>query len=127
LTGVKNFFSQWRSIHINNKRQKNLPANLIEEMRMSNRTNTPATRRGKPEVKMPLVTPPIQNKTTASGAHLEAPKKSTPATPPLERHLLIAQAAYYIAERRGFAPGNELEDWFQAEGEVEAREAGALQ
>ena len=94
---------------------------------MSNRANTPATRRGKSEVKMPLVTPSIQDKTTASGSRLEAPRKSNAAIPPLEKHLRIAQAAYYIAERRGFAPGNELEDWFQAEGEVEAREAGALQ
>ena len=28
-------------------------------------------------------------------------------------------AAYYIAERRGFAPGNPLEDWVQAEAELD--------
>lgn len=27
----------------------------------------------------------------------------------------IAEAAYFFAERRGFAPGNDLADWFQAE------------
>jgi len=94
---------------------------------MSNRANTPAARRGRSAVKMPLVTPPGQNEATTSGAQLEAPTKSLPAIPPLERHLRIAQAAYYIAERRGFAPGNELEDWLQAEAEVESRNAGALQ
>jgi hypothetical protein len=31
------------------------------------------------------------------------------------RHHRIAQAAYYLAERRGFAPGHELEDWMAAE------------
>ena len=29
----------------------------------------------------------------------------------------IATAAYHLAARRGFAPGNELEDWLQAERE----------
>jgi len=94
---------------------------------MSNRANTPATGRGKSRAKMPLTATSTQGKTTTSGARSEAPRKSTLEIAPLERHWRIAQAAYYIAERRGFAPGNELEDWFQAEGEVEAREAGALQ
>jgi len=30
----------------------------------------------------------------------------------------IAAAAYYKAERRGFVPGYELEDWLEAEAEV---------
>lgn len=30
----------------------------------------------------------------------------------------IAQAAYYRAERRGFAPGHELADWLEAEQEI---------
>lgn len=34
---------------------------------------------------------------------------------------MIAEAAFFIAERRGFAPGNELSDWLLAEKEVEAR------
>ena len=36
-----------------------------------------------------------------------------------ERRILIARAAYYRAERRNFAPGQELEDWVAAEGEVD--------
>jgi hypothetical protein len=32
----------------------------------------------------------------------------------------IAQRAYEIAQRRGFAPGHELDDWLQAEREIEA-------
>lgn len=36
------------------------------------------------------------------------------------RRAMIAEAAYYHAERRGFAPGDELEDWLQAEAEVDA-------
>ena len=34
---------------------------------------------------------------------------------------LIAEAAYYRAERRGFAPGQEIEDWLAAEKEVMER------
>jgi hypothetical protein len=36
------------------------------------------------------------------------------------RRAMIAQAAYLRAERRGFAPGNEVEDWLAAEAEVDA-------
>lgn len=31
------------------------------------------------------------------------------------RHKQIADAAYYLAMNRGFAPGGELEDWLAAE------------
>ena len=34
---------------------------------------------------------------------------------------LISEAAYYRAEKRGFSPGLEAEDWLQAEAEVMAR------
>ena len=37
----------------------------------------------------------------------------------------IAVAAYYRAERRGFAPGQELNDWLEAEREVHASPAKA--
>lgn len=43
---------------------------------------------------------------------------------------MIAVAAYYRAERRGFEPGHELEDWLAAEAEIkrlfERRERRAL-
>jgi hypothetical protein len=35
------------------------------------------------------------------------------------RHALIAESAYFRAQRRGFAPGHELEDWVAAEEEVD--------
>jgi hypothetical protein len=34
---------------------------------------------------------------------------------------MVAVIAYFHAERRGFAPGNELADWFQAEAECKNR------
>ena len=37
-----------------------------------------------------------------------------------DRRAMIAEAAYLRAERRGFAPGQETEDWLAAEVEVDA-------
>jgi hypothetical protein len=34
------------------------------------------------------------------------------------RHGMVAQAAYYAAERRGFGAGAELDDWLTAEREM---------
>lgn len=36
-----------------------------------------------------------------------------------ERRSNIAMAAYFIAEKRGFAPGHELDDWLAAEAAIE--------
>ena len=41
-----------------------------------------------------------------------------------DRGALIAKTAYLKAERRGFAPGHEIEDWLAAENEVDQRLAG---
>lgn len=35
------------------------------------------------------------------------------------REQMIAEAAYFRAEQRGFAPGNEMSDWLEAESDVE--------
>ncbi|HXZ96205.1 MAG TPA: DUF2934 domain-containing protein [Burkholderiales bacterium] len=37
---------------------------------------------------------------------------------PDERYKWIAQAAYFRAEKRGFAPGGELQDWLEAEADI---------
>ncbi len=37
------------------------------------------------------------------------------------RRQLIAEAAWYRAEARGFAPGGEVGDWLAAEAEVDER------
>ena len=42
-----------------------------------------------------------------------------------EREMMIARAAYFRAEKRGFAPGNELQDWIEAEAEVMQLVGGA--
>ncbi len=37
---------------------------------------------------------------------------------PSDLNTLIAEAAYYRAQQRGFTPGHELDDWIAAEAEV---------
>lgn len=62
-------------------------------------------------------------KDSGNPAAAPAAVRSAPAgtvIPPEEREQLIARAAYFRAEKRGFEPGHELEDWLQAEAEVDA-------
>ena len=51
----------------------------------------------------------------------EAGRDSTPGdTNSTQRHWRIAQVAYFKAELRGFVPGFELQDWLEAEHEIDA-------
>lgn len=51
-----------------------------------------------------------------------AAAEDTPAGPSADERLsMIALAAYYRAEQRGFAPGAALEDWLAAEAEIDRR------
>ncbi len=53
-------------------------------------------------------------------------KKTAPKEPPAqnispeERHRLIAERAYLIAEQRGFQGDAVLDDWLQAEADIDA-------
>jgi hypothetical protein len=40
------------------------------------------------------------------------------------RRRRVAEAAYYRAQRRGFSPGGEVDDWLEAEREIESSESG---
>lgn len=46
---------------------------------------------------------------------------SSPSVPVEER---VATAAYYRAEKRGFTPGQELDDWLEAEREISVTKQG---
>lgn len=57
-------------------------------------------------------------------AKKRSPAKGRTARPSVsadERWRMIAEAAYLRAERRGFVPGRDLDDWLVAEQEIEAR------
>jgi len=46
-----------------------------------------------------------------------------PQTSAGQRHRMICEAAYFLAQARGFAPGYELDDWLLAERQVDAASA----
>jgi hypothetical protein len=53
--------------------------------------------------------------TQQQAEHTRAPA----AVDPKDRYHTIAEAAYLRAEHRGFLPGCELQDWLEAEAEVD--------
>jgi hypothetical protein len=53
------------------------------------------------------------------GAQIANTNPGDAARPAHERHSIIARAAYFLAEKRGFQPGHELQDWLTAEAECE--------
>lgn len=57
----------------------------------------------------------------AAAQQIGAAAQFTQFVDPEKRAALIAEAAYFRAEKRGFAPGHEQQDWLDAETEVDAR------
>ena len=55
-------------------------------------------------------------KSTKASKHTPSPLSITAE----ERYKMVAVAAYHKAEQRGFAPGNEMQDWVDAEKEIDA-------
>jgi hypothetical protein len=75
---------------------------------------------GASSVHSPDIQPPSTNETrTAQSNRIEKHSLSRTASA-RARHQLIAEAAYRRAEQRGFGPGEDWEDWFAAEREVDA-------
>lgn len=60
---------------------------------------------------------PIKGSSRRSRATLQPDSPSNAIDCPREQ--MIAEAAYFRAERRGFTPGNEMSDWLEAEADVE--------
>jgi hypothetical protein len=63
-------------------------------------------------------TEPAAQPTEVTASHLE--RREIPSFSE-SRAARIAEAAYWRAERRGFAPGQELDDWLAAEREVDGK------
>jgi hypothetical protein len=60
------------------------------------------------------------SKTRQAGADRVHSSPGAPmATTREERQEMVAVAAYFRAERRGFVPGHELEDWWKAASEID--------
>ena len=63
-------------------------------------------------------TPDVDADTLSVHSRAPTPEPSGEEPPTVSQdplHLRIAEAAYYLAERRGFAPGYEEGDWLEAE------------
>jgi len=61
-------------------------------------------------------------KPAASAAiQIKPAAKGGKSVSPAERQRMIAEAAYYIAEKRGFAPGQDVQDWAAAEKKIDAQ------
>jgi hypothetical protein len=73
---------------------------------------------GKPSV--PPVAPPADAGKPGIIAEMASQIAMDRAVDPETKQLMIAEAAYYCAEKRGFVPGCELEDWLEAEAQMEA-------
>lgn len=98
----------------------------------SRRTSAPATSVGAGESTRPTTgasadssparTASAEPRTTRRRAAepTRMPAAREPAVSAETRRAMIAEAAYLRAERRGFAPGREEEDWLAAEKEVDA-------
>jgi hypothetical protein len=60
--------------------------------------------------------PESKSEASASGPGITP----TTAQMPRQLHERIEKRAYELAARRGFTPGQEIDDWLQAEREIEA-------
>lgn len=75
---------------------------------------------------VPVVAPAAKAAVKKSPAKKVAPAKAKAAPVAARRAVTIEQrqhyiqvAAFYVAQRRGFAPGNPMDDWATAEVEVD--------
>lgn len=62
----------------------------------------------------------VAKKTVVSSRPAAAAKPAIARVSPEERIKMIEEAAYYRAEKRGFAPGYEAQDWDDSEKEIDA-------
>lgn len=90
-------------------------------MSSSTRTSRTGVAAARPRRKAPTAAPGQDAPT--SGAEPES-AAAVADVPDDQRRAWIAEAAYYIAERRGFNGGSPDEDWHQAETEIEQMHAG---
>lgn len=97
------------------------PAKRVAAAKPKAPAKAPAVKKPEPAAKKvaakPVAAKPLPKAAAPKAAAARAKKPK--GVPPEQRRNYIEMAAYYIAERRGFAPGNPLEDWVQAEAEID--------
>ncbi|MHB1331533.1 MAG: DUF2934 domain-containing protein [Sulfuriferula sp.] len=87
------------------------------KLKAKTKTTKPAAEKAasKPTVAKPKVAKP--KTATIVKRSVKAPMLPISAE---QHYRMVAEAAYYIAERRGFAPGDAAADWAQAEKQIVA-------
>ena len=102
------------------------PASTAAETKVKTKPKTAKPATGKSAAKAVGAAKPkvAKAKTAVPVEKAPAAKRSVkaPMLPisPEQRYRMIAEAAYYIAERRSFAPGDPAADWAQAEMQIAA-------
>lgn len=66
----------------------------------------------------------VTTNTKAVKPTLSHPSTSSEALPQDARKQMIAEAAYYLAEHRGFVGGSPLADWYAAEAQINTTLSG---
>lgn len=82
---------------------------------------------GDPASERPSRKPRSETTRRSAPAKPEAPRSEGDGVARLsegELNAMISRAAYLRAERRGFEPGHEVEDWLAAEAEIRAAMSG---
>ena len=74
----------------------------------------------KPAAAAAPVAKPVAVAAPAKPAAAAAKSAAKPAVDPQVRLRMIAEAAYYIAEKRGFIHGHHDSDWAQAEKQIDS-------
>ena len=65
--------------------------------------------------------PRARAKSSAKPKTLSLKQQQSATAQSIDMSTLIATAAYFHAERRGFEPGHELDDWLAAEQQVRTK------
>lgn len=65
-------------------------------------------------------------KKTTDHAEIERMAAAVAESREVVRHDMVATAAYFLAEKRGFEPGHELEDWLAAEAQIMSAQLSKL-
>jgi len=72
--------------------------------------------------KAPAEVPVLTESVAGTGIDLKrSPAAKPTSVDPNVRRQLVAAEAYFLAERRGFGAGGEIEDWVAAEAVVDSR------
>jgi hypothetical protein len=87
---------------------QNAPQNKTAERKNTAARNRPVAKQAPPRKKVVAKKAPVPSKETVTRAVRNVYTQE-------QRHKMISTMAYFLAEKRGFAPGKDGEDWLNSE------------